>query len=282
MLRRINDQNWIRECDAPAGALELEQDGYHVLRGEFDERELAVLKFDIERIFETCPPDMRPGRTSTDNAAMFRYEMFNRSLVCQRAIARPNVLAIVDALLGSDCHAINCTAWRNPPGVEHAPWGQEWHTDGGPHVPRRRDTPWPAHIPYPIFVIGTHIFLEDVRLEDGPTACVPGSHTSGCIPPHDRVWDLELEYLERRSEPMLARAGDVGFFVSDVWHRRIPPSPQGRGRFFLQTNYGRREIAQRIRTTDVANQVSPEAAARAVTDRERDLIGLHRAVYYDG
>ncbi len=282
MLQRIHDQNWIREGDSPAGAIELERDGFYVLRNEFDERELSVLKFDIERVFERIPPDMRPGRISAENAAMFRYEMFNRSLLCQRAIARPNVLAIVDALLGSDAHVINCTAWRNPSDVEHAPLGQEWHIDGGPHVPRRAGTPWPSHIPYPIFVIATHIFLEDVSLDDGPTACVPGSHTSGCLPPRERMWDLELEYLGRGSEPMLAKAGDVGFFVSDVWHRRLPPSRLGRGRFFLQTNYGRREIAQRVRTTDVCNQVTPEAAARAVTTRERDLLGLHRAVYYDG
>jgi hypothetical protein len=74
----------------------------------------------------------------------------------------------------------------------------------------------------------------------------------------------------------------VSFFISDVWHRRMPPSPEAKGRFFLQTNYGRREIAQRILPTDVVNHVRPEAAARARTERERQLIGLHESVFYDG
>jgi hypothetical protein len=80
----------------------------------------------------------------------------------------------------------------------------------------------------------------------------------------------------------VARAGDVTFFVSDVWHRRLPPQANASGRFFLQTNYGRREIAQRVHPTEVVNHACPEAIARARTDRERRLIGLHPSVYFDG
>ena len=59
-----------------------------------------------------------------------------------------------------------------------------------------------------------------------------------------------------------ASAGDVALFVSDAWHRGMPAQPDGRGRFFLQVHYGRRDIAQRLRTTDVANQLSDERRAR--------------------
>jgi hypothetical protein len=77
-------------------------------------------------------------------------------------------------------------------------------------------------------------------------------------------------------------AGDVALVVSDVWHRGTPAGPDSRGRFFLQCHYGRRDIAQRLRTTDEANQVSPAAASRAATPRERALIGLHEPFFYDG
>ena len=60
------------------------------------------------------------------------------------------------------------------------------------------------------------------------------------------------------------------------------PARGGTGRLFLQVHYGRRDIAQRIRTTDVANQLSPEAIARATTDRERTVVGLHDPFFYDG
>jgi hypothetical protein len=41
-------------------------------------------------------------------------------------------------------------------------------------------------------------------------------------------------------------------------------------------------LAQRLRPTAVANQISEEAAARAADSRQRHLIGLHRPGLYDG
>jgi hypothetical protein len=149
-------------------------------------------------------------------------------------------------------------------------------------VVRAENVEWPEEIPYPIFVVGTHIYLQDCNLENGPTAVIPGSHTSGRRPPQDRKWDLDLPYRGRSREVHLARAGDVGFFVSDSWHRRLPPAEHSEGRFFLQTNYGRREIAQRVLPTFEVNHAKHAARLRATTDRARTLIGLHEQVFYDG
>jgi hypothetical protein len=81
---------------------------------------------------------------------------------------------------------------------------------------------------------------------------------------------------------VITRAGDVALFVSDAWHRGMPARADGKGRYFLQVHYGRRDLAQRLRTTDVANQLSPEAIARAADDRSRALVGLHDPFFYDG
>jgi hypothetical protein len=62
----------------------------------------------------------------------------------------------------------------------------------------------------------------------------------------------------------------------------MPTKDRDHGRFFLQAHYGRRDIAQRLLKTSEANQLSPEAIARATTDRERRVIGLHPAFFYDG
>lgn len=282
VLEKIGFLNRPRLSPAPLASSILEREGHYLLRGAFSSHDVARLREEILEVFRTVPPDPRAGRTSEANAAMFRYQMFNRSALCQAAIARDALLEVLDPLLGGDCHAISCTAWKNPPGTGSAPDGQEWHVDGGPHVPRPAGVEWPAEIPYPIFVVATHLYLEDCALEDGPTAFVPGSHTSGLVPPAEHVWDLDLSYRGRGREVHVAQAGDVGFFVSDVWHRRLPPGPQAKGRFFLQTNYGRREIAQRVLTTDEVNHTSEAARARARTERERNLIGLHPQVFYDG
>jgi ectoine hydroxylase-related dioxygenase (phytanoyl-CoA dioxygenase family) len=282
VLRRHNNLNVPYSGPAPEGTLELEREGHYVLRGEFKPREVEELRQEIEAVYRDVPPDLRDGRTSPDNAEMFRYEMFNRSALCQQVIARPNILAILEHLLGNNCHAISCTAWRNPSDPSHAPNGQEWHIDSGPHVPFPPDVEWPDSIPFPIFVVATHIYLKDLRREDGPTAVVPGSHRSGQVPPKEKEWDLDLQFRGRSTVHHEAKAGDVGFFVSDVWHRRLPPGPGSHGRFFLQTNYGRRDIAQRILPTSEAHHLRPEALERAVRYRHRLLVGLHPQSFYDG
>ena len=54
------------------------------------------------------------------------------------------------------------------------------------------------------------------------------------------------------------------------------------GRLFLQVHYARRDIAQRLRTTAEVNQLSAAAIERAVTPRQRTLVGLHDPLFYDG
>lgn len=154
--------------------------------------------------------------------------------------------------------------------------------DSGPHVPRAEGIPWDDRIAYPVFAVGVHILLQDCPLECGPTGVLPGSHRSGLAPPGDRVNDNTLTYSDREVVPLTGKAGDAALFVSDVWHRRLPCLTGDTGRFFLQVHYGRRDIAQRVRTTAQANHVSRLARERATTGREQQLIGLHEPLFYDG
>jgi ectoine hydroxylase-related dioxygenase (phytanoyl-CoA dioxygenase family) len=282
LIRKLHCYNRPFDGQAPFGSHCLEANGHFLARDVFSAEEISALRAEVEDVYERHPPDWRPGSPTLENARMFRYEMFNRSALCQAAIARREILGILEPLLGDDCHAISCTAWRNPPGRDSAPEGQQWHVDGGPYVARPEGQDWPNEIPYPIFVVTTHIYLQDVAIDDGPTAVIPGSHRSGRLPPHERMWDLDLDYRGFTGQPHLARAGDVTFFVSDSWHRRMPTTDACKGRFFLQTAFGRREVAQRIRMTDRVNSVSPEARARARTPRELQVLGIHDASFYDG
>ena len=84
------------------------------------------------------------------------------------------------------------------------------------------------------------------------------------------------------AEPLVAAAGDVALFVSDVWHRRLPAGPGDAGRFFLQVHYARRDIAQRVKPTSVVNHLDAAAEARLASPRERRLFGLHPPGFYDG
>jgi ectoine hydroxylase-related dioxygenase (phytanoyl-CoA dioxygenase family) len=257
----------------------LQSDGYVVLDAVFSPEEIEALCADVERVFEDYPPDERGDLP--EQSAPFRYEMLNRSGVVQRAIGHTRILETIEPLLGEDCHVIANTAWRQQSG-ENEHLGRFWHIDGGPHIPREASVPWDARIPYPVFAIAAHMFLWDCPVEAGPTGVIPRSHTSGQAPPRERLNDDNLDWNGQHVVPVSAKAGDVALFVSDIWHRRMRPGPGDPGRMFVQCHYGRRDIAQRIRPTSSVNHLSAEALARAVTPRDKTLLGYHPLGFYDG
>lgn len=282
MIKRAGGYLTYRSAsDAPPESAELEANGWTLLRNVLSGNEVEALAADINRIFDILPPDGRAkSRRPDDEDRMFRYEMFNRSALCQEAIAHPRILQVLEPLLGEDCHIIANTAWRNPPKPNDP--AQAWHVDAGPHIPLPEGVSWPDDIPHPVFAIGAHIFLMDCTEEDGPTGILPGSHLSGRFPPREQAMNPALTYNGSSAVKLTCNAGDVGLFVSDVWHRRLPTGANDQGRFFLQAHYGRRDIAQRVRTTAQINQVSPDAMARATDPRMQRLVGLHPAYFYDG
>jgi len=279
MLTRSSGLLMLRSEPVPASVERLQSDGYVVLDGVFTGEELAALCADVERVFEEYPPDDRGD--PPEQSAPFRYEMLNRSAVVQRAVGHPRILEVVEPLLGEDCHVIANTAWRQRPG-ENDHLGRFWHIDGGPHVPRDPGIPWDTRIPYPVFAVAAHLYLWDCPVDAGPTGVIPGSHTSGQAPPMERLADDDLEWNGQGAVPIVARAGDVALFVSDIWHRRMSPGPGDPGRMFVQCHYGRRDIAQRIRPTSSVNHLSADALSRARTPREQTLVGYHPLGFYDG
>lgn len=287
MIRRTSltrgDNLSLLETEVPEATVALEQDGFAIVPNALTDDEVAELSVELHELFDTTRPDVRlPGSTETDYAD-FRYEALNRSAKAQTAVAHRAILDVIEPLLGEDCHVVSNTAWRNLPQREKAPFdvGNPWHIDAGPHVPRPPDVPWDDRIPYPVFMVGCHILLKDCGVESGPTGFVPRSHTSGRIPPEPDSSGM-ISYEGKDPVAPLGRAGDVVFFVSDVWHRRMPTGAGDEGRFFLQVQYGRRDIAQRLRPTAVVNHLTDAAVARATTDRERTVVGLHPPGFYDG
>jgi ectoine hydroxylase-related dioxygenase (phytanoyl-CoA dioxygenase family) len=273
MIKRVFKNLGVYDGEAPAESVQLEREGWALLPAVFAADEVDAMKSEIEAAFVAHPAERSRGDKDE-----FRYEMFNRSAACQRAIAHPRILEVIEPLLGDDCHVIANTAWKNPTDFKGGPW----HCDAGPHVPRPEGVEWPERVPYPVFAIASHLMLADCALADGPTAVVPGSHRSGRLAPFGSMNDENLTYDGRPPRVFEVSAGDVVLFVSDVWHRGLPAREGGRGRFFLQVHYARRDIAQRVRSTEHVNQCSPEAIERAASPRERALIGLHDPFFYDG
>jgi ectoine hydroxylase-related dioxygenase (phytanoyl-CoA dioxygenase family) len=281
VLTRSTGYLTLREEAVPAATEYLQRDGYVVLEGVFTPDEVRLLCAEVERVFAEYPPDERGRRQPAEHWAPFRYEMLNRSEAAQQAIGHQGILEVIEPLLGEDCHVIANTAWWQP-GGNNKHGGRFWHIDSGPHIPRDPSIPWDARIPYPVFAVAAHLYLWDCPQEAGPTGVIPGSHTSGQSPPLEQAADDGLEWEGQGAVPIIAQAGDVALFISDIWHRRLAPGAGDPGRMFLQCHYGRRDLAQRIRPTFEVNHLSEEAIARAQTPRERRLIGLHPPGFYDG
>lgn len=284
MLRRVKGYLQYQDSrDAPAESRLLEDQGYCLIKQALTVDEVQSLKAETTEVFATRPPDNRAGdRRSVEDDECFRYEMLNRSAQCQAVINHPRIRGVLEPLLGHDFHIIANTAWRNPANQDGQHGGQAWHIDAGPHVPLPEGVTWPSNIPHPVFAVGAHIYLQDCNIEDGPTGVIPGSHLSGQFPPMKSLMDDNLQYDGRGVEPLIAKAGDIAMFVSDVWHRRMPTRPGEEGRFFVQAHYGRRDIAQRLQTADQANQLSSAARDRAKSPEEHTIIGLHQPMFYDG
>ena len=272
----------LHDTAVPDASHALERDGFAIVTNVLSGDEITELHQELTHLFETTRPDVRlPDATEADYAD-FRYEALNRSAAAQKTVAHPKILEVIEPLLGEDCHVVSNTAWRNQPQHEKAPFdvGNPWHIDAGPHIPRPADVPWDDRIPYPVFMIGCHILLKDCGIESGPTGFIPRSHTSGQLPPQPDENGM-ISYQGTAPSAPLGKAGDVVFFVSDIWHRRMPTTPDDQGRFFLQVQYGRRDIAQRLQTTDKVNYLSDEALERAETDRQKSVVGLHPPGFYD-
>ncbi len=284
MLKRMRPGGYlaVREDRVPEASVQLERDGYAIIRSAFTADEIAATKTEIESIYEQLPPDGRGGNKRGGIEDDFRYEMFNRSGLSQQLVGRREILDVIDPLLGEDAHIIANTCWRNPARTEHRHGGGAWHIDAGPHIPLSPNQSWPDDIPHPVFAIGVHVFLMDCPLACGPTGVISGSHRSGLFPPAERLHDADLQWQGEGVTVLTARAGDVALFVSDVWHRRLPTSDEDKGRFFLQIHYARRDIAQRIKPTSIINHLQPESIERISSDRERHLLGLHAMGFYDG
>ncbi len=274
MIERTGHNLRYVERPTPAATEQLLRDGWTVLPGALDAALVGRLRASMVRLLSRTTDD-RPVPRLGDQ---FRHAVCNRSAAAREAVARRSILDVVEPLLGDDCHVIANTLWRNPAvGFR----GQAWHTDAGPHVPRPPGVPWDDRIPYPVFVVAAHLLLDDLTEADGATAVVPGSHRSGQPVPDAVRFDPSIELDGRGPELLTGSRGDVVLFCSDIWHRGMPSGEGASGRFFLQCHYGRRDIAQRLRTTAEVNHLTPRVAS-SVSGREATLFGLHDPYFYDG
>lgn len=194
--------------------------------------------------------------------------VFNRDPFWLSFLDRQGVVDLAESALGSDCHIIGETAWRNHPGYR----GVELHLD---YLPMRWPPPGvPAELRVPMFLCTAHFYLSPQTEDLCPTCVIPGSHKAGREPMKD-----DQHWSGRRPQPVLCDAGDILFFRSDLWHSGSENRTSDEVRYLLQVHYGRREMAQHF-APFLEWRFNPDVLT-ACNARQRRLLGDHAEGPYD-
>ncbi len=283
MLTRRRGYLNVRAEAAPEASQQLEQEGWTVVRGALSAQEVAALTEEIEALYAALPPDGRHPHRPAEEDDDFRYEMLNRSALCQDVIGNRAILDAIEPLLGEDCHVIANTCWRNPPrerqyarrrrvahrcrSAHSAPAG---HSVGRSHsVSDLRDRR--AHLPEGLPARVRPDGRDSAQPQIGPAAA--GRSRVGCRT--DVRW------------PRRGAAAREGGRRRDVRLRRVAPAAAavaGRYRTLVPAGPLR---APRHRAADPQHEPGQSSVGRCAanarkTPRQRSLVGLHHNFFYDG
>ena len=241
---------------------DLHQDGFALIRSVLDGIRISALR----RAIDALEPIGLDYQGLVDD----HYKcVFNRSPFWLQFLDLPQVIELVEAALGADCHIIGQTAWRSRPGFI----GGNLHADYlVMELPESLMSD--PGFELPMQVLTAHLYLDDIDADLCPTLVIPGSHRAGRKPrPGETTWH------GRTPEPVLCRAGDVLVFRSDLWHAGSRNRTTDRSRYLLQVHYGRRMVAQKF-SPYLAFAFNPAVLA-AANPRQRRLLGEHEPAEYD-
>lgn len=248
----------------------MKEDGYAYFPAVLNEREIADLRRAMDELTaleESYDRYTDPAAHGFLNKSI--NNAFNRAPIFAQYLDRPEIIDLVEAVHGDDCHCIGMTAWLTGPGRPD----QTLHADWQPLTLPEEVMALPA-VEIPIFITTAHYYLDDLTEELGPTHFVPGSHRAGRRP---RAGETGFKGVEEQS--ILCKAGDCVLFRCEVWHRGTA-NTSNQTRYLLQVHYAQRIITQKY--PPYLNKFQFDATLLAqVTPRQRRLLGDHVPSNYD-
>ena len=252
-----------------------ERDGFLLLPGALSAREVERLRAGLERAFAKPLQSEEAELRGPDVARFWRPRLFEQGPEFENLVDHANVIDLIEAILGADCHLIAMNALKTGPGDGIS----TWHTDEAVRFPRPADVPLDPRVPVPCFVVNMNYYLCDVDEELGPTQFIPGSQRSGRQPGPEDMDSNGLPIYEGRGVvSAVGKAGTAVLWNDQIWHRGATNLSQDRFRWVQQAAYGRRYISQRF-WPYVKYQMPDEILERANPRRKR-LLGLHHPDNY--
>ncbi|WP_137974881.1 phytanoyl-CoA dioxygenase family protein [Pseudomonas sp. F(2018)] len=239
----------------------LHQQGFALLRGVLDSRQLAELR--------AATDALQPQHWDYTGLVDHYKCVFNRDPLWLPYLDLPGVIELAEAALGADCHVIGQTAWRCHPGFIGAGLHLDYLAMQLPSSLLNDPT-----FELPMQICTAQLYLSDIDEDLCPTLVIPGSHRAGRPPTEG-----EQDWRGHGPQPVLCRAGDVLFLRSELWHAGSRNRTSERSRYLLQVHYGRRMVTQKF-SPYLQWRFNPQVLA-ACTPRQLRLLGDHAEAEYD-
>lgn len=171
---------------------EVQEQGFTIVPTVFSAEEVRRLKAALHEVLTS--EAARRGREEQE--VQFAYNLTNKHPLFREAIQTPLLIALMEALLGTDCVLGSLNARTSFPGA----------TAQGLH----RDLDFTVHVPVPTFCNSVWM-LDDFTAENGATRFVPGSHVRPSGPPGGMEDPPD-------TRAVTGTAGSMMIFDARLWH----------------------------------------------------------------
>ena len=232
---------------------QLDEQGYLIFKGLLPPDQIELLRTKVEELWGT--EGEKAGEENYIEPGVRRLaNLANKGDIFREIYSHPQVLEVIEAVMGSEIRASMVNARDVPP-----------HT--GARMPFHMDSDKGRHRDEKGFSAATAIWMLDpFTVENGATAFVPGSHLIGKSP-KQVLTDLNASHPD---EIVLeGEAGDVLVFNGHCWHAGRPNLTDGHRRALL-VHYLRADVPR----PENRRQYLDRERAAELSSGERELLGL--------
>ncbi len=207
---------------------EIEDQGYSIAEGAFDETFCEEIKDEIRRLESIGPPNLHPNEFTGFETLRY-FDLLNQGEVWQRVATHPLVMEVVRGVLGSDM--LLSTMGTAVIGPGETP--QRIHCD---------DQLYGISRPHKNLVCNTMWALSDFTKENGATQLVPGSHRFEHYPDEQLTPEQRKQVTATGSDqdyPAIQACmpkGSICFVVGTCYHSAAANRTKHR-RWALTINY---------------------------------------------
>jgi ectoine hydroxylase-related dioxygenase (phytanoyl-CoA dioxygenase family) len=232
---------------------QLQEKGYLIFRNLLSPEKIETVISDLEGLW--AAEGDHAGEENYIEAGVRRLaNLANKGEIFRELYAHPQVLEVVEAVMGPEMRAAMVNARDVPPRT-------------GVRMPFHMDSDKGRVSDEKGYSAATAIWmLDEFSMESGATAFVPGSHLLGKSP-REALPDIGAEHPDEIV--IEGQPGDVLVFNGHCWHAGRPNETDNHRRAVL-VHYLRADVP---RPENRRQHLDPDRAA-ALTAKERELLGL--------